>query len=94
MYNYKGAVGIYDLKADKNTIIPIKDKVISIEENDNFVYMLSKNKTNYTVSIIEKTDTLEGTFSFEAESAFISTDGENLYIGKDNTISRLSVSQE
>ena len=94
LYNYKGAVGIYDLKEDRNTIIPIKDKVISIEENDNFVYMLSKNKTNYTVSIIEKTDTLEGTFSFEAESAFISTDGENLYIGKDNTISRLSVSQE
>lgn len=94
LYNYQGAVGIYDLSQNKNTVIPIKDKVISIEENDNFVYMLSKNKSKYTVSVIEKTDTLEGTFSFEADSAFITSDGKNLYIGKDNTISRLSVSQE
>ena len=94
LYNYQGAVGIYDLKQNKNTVIPIKDKVIIIEENDNFVYMLSKNKTKYTVSVIEKTDTLEGMFSFDAETAFISSDGANLYIGKDNTISRLSVSQE
>ena len=94
LYNYQGAVGIYDLKQNKNTVIPIKSKVISIEENENFVYLLSKNKNKYTVSVIEKTDTLEGSFSFQAESAFINTDGENLYIGKDNTISRLSVSQE
>ena len=94
IYTYRGAVGIYDLKQNKNTVIPVNDKVISIRENDNFVYMLSKNKSTYTVSVVEKTDTLEGTFSFEADSAFISTDGDNLYIGKDNTISRLSVSQE
>ncbi|MCR4579852.1 MAG: WD40 repeat domain-containing protein [Treponema sp.] len=94
LYNYQGAVGIYDLRLNKNTVIPIKDKVISIKENDNFVYMLSKNKSKYTVAVIEKTDTLEGTFTFESDSAFISTDGDNLYIGKDNTISRLSVSQE
>lgn len=94
LYNYQGAVGIYDLRQNRNTIIPVKDKVISIKENEHFVYLLSKRESEYTVSVIEKTDTLEGSFSFTAQSAFISTDGASLYIGKDSTISRISVSQE
>ena len=53
------------------------------------------NKDNeYTVYIIEKTDTLEGSFTFTAESAFIKTEGNDLYVGQDTTISKVKITKE
>jgi len=55
------------------------------------VFVLTKDDTRYTVYAIEKFDTMNGSFSFEAQSAFIRTDGENLFVGKDSTISRMTI---
>lgn len=93
IYNYDGYIGIYNIENDKNTSIKIDKTVIAIEETDSIFFVLGKNQNEYTVYIIEKTQTLEGCFTFEAESAFIKTDGNDLYIGQDTTISKIKVSK-
>ena len=55
---------------------------------------MGKEKNNYTVSIIDNTDTLEGSFSFTADSAFIHAEDNNIYLGKDSSISKISISKE
>ena len=56
--------------------------------------MLGKKNNTYTVYIIEKTNSLEGSFSFKADSAFIHVQDDNLFVGKDYTISKIKVSKE
>lgn len=92
-YNYENNLGIFDLKTAENSIVKLKNKVISIKESDDFIYLLSKKQNEYTVSLIENTNILAGDFSFEAETAFIHSVDNNLYIGKDNTISRLTITK-
>lgn len=93
-YNYQNNIGIYDFTKNSNTIIPIKSDIISIEETENLVFLLGKNDSEYTVYIVEKTNTLEGSFSFTADTAFIHTYENTLYIGKDNSISKISITKE
>ena len=93
-YNNKSTVSIYDIEKNKNYDLNIKDKVISIRENDNFVYILTKNKNTYTVYLITNTNSIEGSFAFEAQSAFIQCDEDHLYVGKDTSISCLSINRE
>lgn len=93
-YNYHGGIGIYNLSDKSEKTIPVKDKIISIKETNDFVILLGKEKSSYTLSIVDRTNTLEGSFSFNADSAFAYTDKNNIYLGKDNTISRIAVSKE
>lgn len=101
-YNYQNNVGIYDIKKQESTTIPVNGRIISVEEGEDLVFMLSrksgsqKNSRNfsYTVFIIEKSDTLEGSFSFDAGTAFIRCEGQRLFVGKDNTISSLLITKE
>ena len=93
IYNYEGYIGIYNIENGKNTNIKIDKNVLTIEETDSLFFILGKNESEYTVYIVEKTQTLEGSFSFKADSAFIKTDGNDLYVGQDNTISKVKVSK-
>ena len=93
-YNYYKGLGIYNLDAKTEHSLELKDKLISIDETDDLTILLGKEKSTYTVSLIDNTDTLEGGFSFTAESAFVHTSGNNIYLGKDNSISKLSISRE
>ena len=93
-YNYHDGLGIYNLSDKSEKTIPLKAKLISVEETNDFVILLGKEKSNYTVSIIDSTNTPEGSFSFTADSAFINASGDDIYLGKDNTISRMTVSKE
>ena len=72
----------------------MKDKLLSIEETDDLTILMGKEKNTYTVSIIDNTDTLEGSFSFTADSAFIHAADNSIYLGKDNSISKISISRE
>ena len=94
LYNYNNNIGIYNISKDTTTTIPAKNKLISIEEADSIIYALGKEKNNYTVYVIEKTNTLIGTFSFNADKAFIKTNKDYLYIGKDNSISQILVTKK
>ena len=94
VYDYEGSASIYSIKEDKNTILPISASIKDIAESDDIIYLLSKKDKNFTVYIVENPDNLEGQFSFTADNAFIKTDNNNLYIGKDNSISCISVTKE
>ncbi|MBO4534243.1 MAG: hypothetical protein J5726_11200 [Treponema sp.] len=94
IYNYEDHIGIYNITDGKNTNIKIDKTVIAIEETDSIFFVLGKNENQYTVYIIEKTQTLEGHFTFEAESAFIKTNGDDLYIGQDSTISKIKITKQ
>ena len=93
-YNYYKGLGIYNLEEKTDTTMELKDKLLAIEETDDLTVLLGKEKNTYTVSIIDSTDTLEGSFSFTADSAFIHTIDNSIYLGKDNSISKLSISRE
>ena len=92
-YNYAGGIGIYNISTKEEKSIEIKDKLLSIKETDDFVALLGKDKSTYSLYLIDNTNSLEGTFVFQAESAFIQTDKDNLYLGKDNSISRIAISR-
>ena len=94
IYNYDGYLGIYNIENQKNTSIKIDKTVIAVEETDSLIFVLGKKNKEYTVYIIEKTDTLEGSFSFEADAAFIKTCNNNLYVGQDTSISKIKISKE
>lgn len=94
LYNYDNYLGIYNIETQKNTAIKIDKIVIAIEETDSLIFVLGKSGRQYTVYIIEKTDTLEGSFSFEADTAFIKTCNNNLYVGQDTSISKVKISKD
>ena len=94
LYNYENHLGIYDIEKQKNTDIQIDKTVIAIEETDSLIFVLGKKDNEYTVYIIEKTDTLEGSFTFTANTAFIKTSSNCLYVGQDTSISKIKVSKE
>lgn len=93
-YVYKNNIGIYNIKSEENFTIPISDRIINIEESEDFVIFLGKTKNTYTVYFIDKTNTLEGKFSFDAKSAFIRVFKNNLYIGNDTYISKIALTRE
>lgn len=94
IYNFDGYIGIYNLVTQKDTNIKIDKTLISIEETDSLFFVLGKNENEYTVYIIEKTDTLEGSFTFTADSAFIKTYDDALYVGQDTTISKVKITKK
>ena len=94
LYNYDDYLGIYNLEKGKNISIKIDKTVVAIEETDSLIFVLGKKGSEYTVYIIEKTDTIQGSFSFTAETAFIKTCNNNLYVGQDTSISKVKISKE
>ena len=94
LYNYENYLGIYNIETQNNTSIKIDKTVIAIEETDSLIFVLGKKDKNYTVYMIGKTDTLQGSFTFTADTAFIKTLNNNLYIGQDTSISKVKISKE
>ena len=92
-YSNANGIGIVDCKSFKNTEIPIKGKILSILESGsgNEVFILSKEGKTYTVSTIESFDAYQGSFSFDAESAYIACKDESIFIGRDGKISRIDI---
>jgi hypothetical protein len=93
-YGSTDMIGIVNTQNGRHASIPVKGQVISVKENGTCLFVLSKNKDKYTVSLIEKFATLSGSFSFTAQTAFIQTDGNMLFVGRDSTISRISIVKE
>lgn len=91
IYNYENRIGIYDFSKEINNSIEIDKSIISIKETDNLIVLLGKNKNDYSVYMIDKNNALAGYFSFKSQNAFINTDANSLYIGKDNSISKIEL---
>lgn len=77
-------------------LIPLDGAVLDIQESEvaDSVFVLSRNGKNYTVTILENFNETVGEFKFEAENAFILVEGNSLYVGRDEKISRLAISKE
>ena len=57
------------------------------------IFILSYENGIYTVSILENTNTLTGTFSYKANASFIKAENKKLYIGKDTSISCINIAK-
>ncbi len=81
----------------KNSVIhiPLSGKILDIQESpvSDSVYVLSLDGITYTVTILENWNKKTGEFSFDADAAFILADGNTLFVGRDNKISRLTISK-
>lgn len=97
-YNDSTGLGIVDCKTFKEKHIPIPGRILDIQESPvaNSLFVLSKESSlkKYTVTVIEYQVYKTSSFSFEADSAFILTDENSLFLGKDNSISKLTLSKE
>lgn len=89
VYNSNDALGFVDIKNGKSTHIKTNGQAINIQESKRCLFILTKSKDLYMVYVIEKNTTKLGEFSFKANVAFIAVENENLYIGKDATISKI-----
>ena len=98
-YGVKDALCVFDIARGRTKEIPINGELLAVAEleNLNFAFALSKNNSTYTVWILENASTLAGSFSFDADHAFISAvqaaDNNTgaLYVGKDMLISKINV---
>lgn len=89
-------VGLVNLKTLKNTMIPVRGRVLSIKESDSGkeMFILSKENGTYTVSIVEGFGVLAGSFSFEASSACIASGDGSLFVGRDSKISKIKIERK
>lgn len=87
---------IVDTERLEEKRIALYGAVLDIQESDvaDSVFVLSRNGTNYTVTILEQFNKVAGEFSFGAENAFILAEGNSLYVGRDEKISRFTISKE
>lgn len=92
-FGCKEKLGVVDCKSLRSAEIPVSGSIISIKESDSdgTVFVLSKKDGTYSVSVIEPFAVFAGTFSFNAESAFIGVKGNSLFVGRDSKISRIDI---
>ncbi len=95
-YDNAGSLGVLDTQSLKAKSIELLGNVLDIQESPvaESVFILSRTgKRLYSIMILEERNMKAGEFSFEADAAFILTDGNALYVGRDNKISRLTISK-
>lgn len=95
-FNGKDFLGIVNSKKSTSKKIPVKGKISQIEFSDNneLVFILSKNENKYTVTILESFVYPMASFSFEGESSFIQVHDDSLFIGRNTKISKISISKK
>lgn len=99
-FNDAEGLGIVNLKDFSYSHISMQGTILNIQESPvaESIFVLSKkkelNRNMYTLTILEEKIHKTSSFSFEADSAFILTDENSLFIGKDNKISKLTISKE
>ena len=94
IYNSGNLLGFVETKTGQSAHLEIKGQALNVQESGDCIFILAKDGGTYTVYMVEKLATLIGMFSFEAKTAFIQTDGNKLYVGKDSTISQLVLSKK
>lgn len=103
-YDTAGVLGAVNTRSLRSAHIPIEGQAVSLKECGLLRFILTRSRIGiegdaagerkYIVYIIEKFDTVVGSFNFTAHNAFIRTDGDSLYVGNDNTISRMKVEKK
>ncbi len=94
--NAKDSVIIVDIETKVEKRIPVNGKVISVKEifDGEYYFVLSKDRDTSTVSVYNKHLYTVGSFTFDGKNSFIHTDNEFIYVGSENTISKILVKKE
>ncbi len=91
-YSYADGLGIVNCKTFADSKIAIEGEILSIQEDeDGTAFVLSRDGGVFTVSVVEPFDVYSGSFSFEAEHAFIAVKDGSLFVGHDSKISRIDI---
>lgn len=87
---------IVDTERLESIHIPLTGMILNIQESpvNDTVFVLSRDAQSYTVTILEQFKRRTGDFSFDAQTAFILAEGDSLFVGRDNKISRIAISKE
>ena len=95
-YNFNGGLGIVNLLNSTAKKIPVNGKILQVEFSDDgqLVFVLSHEKNIYTIMVLEKNIHQMADFSFEGNSSFIQTRSNSLFVGRNNKISRISISNK
>lgn len=93
--NEKNGLLIVDTDQLTSTHIPIEGKILDIREleNTNLFAILTRNEQSFIVYLFEGESAMLGSFSFDASFAFIRTDADSLYVGRDTEITKLEISK-
>lgn len=92
-FAHKNCLGVVDTKKQTSKHIKIRGNILSINEaqDSKTVFVLSKEKNKYYVSVLQKSDIYAGNFSFTAENAFITVKENSLFVGKNSSISKIDI---
>jgi hypothetical protein len=91
-----GKLTVLDCATYTTTAIPMNGSVLSLIElpDTNLIFVLTKENATYRVYMLENYNMPIGSFSFEADHAFIRVFENALYVGKDTSISKLAISRK
>ncbi|HZK19619.1 MAG TPA: hypothetical protein VFC68_02715 [Treponemataceae bacterium] len=93
----KGIVSV-NINTLNSTHFDIEGTTVNIIEctvkNKQMYAVLSKKEKSYWVSLINNNAVKMGSFNFVAKNAFITSEGNSLFVGKDTSISRIDVIKE
>lgn len=92
-YGFSGGLGMVDCSSLQHKQLPVTGRILAVEEyaDKNIFCTLTKSEDTYSVYFIEGFGNMIGSFSFEADNAFITVHDNALYVGKNNTISRMDI---
>lgn len=93
-YQHSQGLGVFSLNKMKTYNIGIKGKILSVAytPQNNSVFVLSKlQKDLYSIGLINNRYEYVGSQTFNANNAFLHIQDNELYIGKDQSISRFDL---
>jgi hypothetical protein len=94
-YSCSDGLGVVNCRSLESSVIPLEGDILSIQEDeDGTVFVLSKDDSSYSVSVIEAYNVYSGSFSFDAEAAFMSVKDGSLFVGHDSKISRIDIQRK
>lgn len=95
-YNYKGGLGILNLDKKKSYKYELDGIITQVEftADNKVAFVLSKNGDKYTITMLEPYNHFAGKFSFQTETAFIQVRNNDLFVGRNDKISKLTISRK
>ncbi len=92
-FNYNGGLGIVNCEKYSIKKIPFKGSVCTIGElaDGTLSFVLLQDEQQWTVLALESFSNRMGSFTFTARNAFMSVSGNDLFIGKDEGISKMEI---
>lgn len=89
----KSGLKIVNIRKQEIKTIPFDEKILQIAETQNpeLYFVLSKNKSKFSVRIISQNLEQIAKFSFKAQHAYLSAKYDSIYLGKDDTLSKIQI---